>query len=280
MGYAPLSLPALTSAVRHFLRYQEAQGKVSLKQLTADDASGFIRSLQGRTGERSGRPLSAGHLNKHIQSLKLLSRYVRETRRSDIAFSLIRIAETRSSPVWLTAAEIHLLYEAIADTLLGIRDRAMLAVYYGCGLRLNEGACLQTGDILGERKLLHVRKGKRYKERYVPIPEQGLEQLRLYLDYGRPRILQELKTEALFIGVNRGTPLDKQSLYIRIKKLVLQAELSKKVGAHTLRHSIATHLLQSGMALEKIQQFLGHDDLESTQIYTHLARDSTSFSNL
>lgn len=279
MGYAPLSLPGLSGAIRHFLRYQEAQGKPSLKQLTADDASGFIQSLQDKTGERSGRPLSAGHINKHIQSLKLLSRYVRETGRSDTAFSLIRMAERRSPPVWLTASEIHRLYEATEDTLLGIRDRAMLAVYYGCGLRLNEGAGLQTADILRERKLLHVRKGKRYKERYVPIPEKGLEQLRLYLDYGRPRILQEIKTEALFIGVNRGTPIDKQSLYVRIKKLVQKAGITKKVGVHTLRHSIATHLLQSGMQLEKIQQFLGHEDMDSTQIYTHLARETTSSSS-
>jgi site-specific recombinase XerD len=150
----------------------------------------------------------------------------------------------------------------------------MLAVYYGCGLRLNEGACLELRDITGDRKLLHVRKGKRYKERYVPIAAKNYEELRFYMDYARPQLLQEYKTEALFIDANKGYPLNKQSLYVRIKQLVKKARIKKKVGMHTLRHSIATHLLQSGMKLEKIQEFLGHDDLDSTQIYTHLANDT------
>jgi site-specific recombinase XerD len=94
------------------------------------------------------------------------------------------------------------------------------------------------------------------------------------MDYARPQLLQEHKTEAVFIDANKGRPLTKQSLYIRIKKLVKKACIKKKVGTHTLRHSIATHLLQSGMKLEKIQQFLGHADLDSTQIYTHLINES------
>jgi site-specific recombinase XerD len=165
------------------------------------------------------------------------------------------------------------LYEATADNLLGIRDRAMLAVYYGCGLRLNEGIHLHTGDIIHDKKLLHVRKGKHYKERYVPIAEKNYEELKLYIDYARLQLLQQIKTEALFIDVNKGRAMHKQSLYLRIKRLVKIAKIKKKVGAHTLRHSIATHLLQSGMKLERIKDFLGHDHLDSTQIYTHLANE-------
>ncbi|WP_255724386.1 tyrosine-type recombinase/integrase [Terrimonas ginsenosidimutans] len=91
------------------------------------------------------------------------------------------------------------------------------------------------------------------------------------MDYGRPQLLQDGHHSYLFVDANKGRPMNKQSLYVRIMGLAKKAKLHKKVGTHTLRHSIATHLLQSGMKLERIQQFLGHGDLDSTQIYTHLA---------
>jgi site-specific recombinase XerD len=148
----------------------------------------------------------------------------------------------------------------------------MLAVFYGCGLRLNEGASLEVSDVLRDRGLLYVRKGKGYKERCVPISGRAYELLQLYIDHGRPQLLQST-TAMLFIGLNKGIPLTKQSLYVRIKQLAKKAGIIKNIGTHTLRHSIATHLLQSGMALEQIQEFLGHGQLDSTQIYTHLVNE-------
>lgn len=274
LNYSRFSIPGLTGSIRDFLYHQERNEKLSLAQLQATDAIDFINHLQQQTGERTRRPFSTGHINKYIQALQLFSRYIRDTGKSNVGFVLERLEETRGKPTWLTKPEIQSLYEVTGDSVLGIRDRAMLAVYYGCGLRLNEGACLELRDITGDRKLLHVRKGKRYKERYVPIAAKNYEELRFYMDYARPQLLQEYKTEALFIDANKGHPIDKQSLYIRIKQLVKKARIKKKVGTHTLRHSIATHLLQSGMQLEKIQEFLGHDDLDSTQIYTHLANET------
>lgn len=273
LGYSALSIPGLTKTIRDFLIHQETCDKLTLEQLSAGDANGFIKSMQTKTGERTGRPFTSGHINKQIQALNLFSKYIRQTGKSNIGFTLERLEETRAKPTWLTKGEIQALYEATADNVLGIRDRAMLAVYYGCGLRLNEGASLELKDILKERKILHVRKGKHYKERLVPIAEKNFHELNLYIDYGRPQLLQKVKTESLFIGANKGIPLDKQSLYVRIKGLVKKAKIKKKVGTHTLRHSIATHLLQSGMKLERIQQFLGHGDPDSTQIYTHLANE-------
>jgi site-specific recombinase XerD len=273
LGYSPLSIPGLTGTIRDFLIHQETCDKLTLEQLSAGDANHFIEFLTQATGQRTGKPFSSSHLNKQIQALNLFSRYIRETGKSNIGFILERQEETRAKPVWLTKAEIQALYEATGDNVLGIRDRAMLAVYYGCGLRLNEGANLELKDILPDRKILHVRKGKHYRERLVPIADKNFHELTLYIDYGRPQLLQKVKTESLFIGVNKGVPLDKQSLYVRIKVLVKKAKIKKKVGTHTLRHSIATHLLQSGMKLERIQQFLGHGDPDSTQIYTHLANE-------
>ena len=273
LGYSAHSIPFLGYHVRDFLIYQERHQKTSLQQLAAVDATHFINELETLTGVRTKKLYSNSHINKHVQALHLLSRYIRETGRSDTGFMIGRKQQNRASPCWLTKAEMQRLYEATADNVLGIRDRAMLAVYYGCGLRLNEGINLATGDILPDKKLLHVRKGKHYKERYVPVAEKNYEELKLYLDYGRPQLLQDIKTDALFIDANKGKPMQKQSLYIRIRRLVNIAKIKKKVGAHTLRHSIATHLLQSGMKLERIKEFLGHDHLDSTQIYTHLANE-------
>ena len=274
LNYSAHSIPSLGYHVRDFLLYLERHQKPTIQQLAATDATGFISELQTCTGVRTGKIYSASHINKYIQALHLFSQYIRDSGRSDTGFIIDRKVVKRTKPCWLTQTEMQRLYEATADNLLGIRDRAMLAVYYGCGLRLNEGIHLHTGDILHDKKLLHVRKGKHYRERYVPIAEKNYEELKLYVDYGRPQLLQDIKTDALFIDANKGRAMHKQSLYLRIKRLVKIAKIKKKVGAHTLRHSIATHLLQSGMKLERIKEFLGHSHLDSTQIYTHLVNET------
>ena len=273
LNYSSYSLPGLSGSVQIFLKYQEENNKSSLQQLTAADANSFIAALQTRTGTRTNKPFTGGYLNKQVQALKLFSRYIRETGRSSIGFTLQRLEEQKSKPVWLTKEEIQKLYDVIKDDILGIRDKAMLAVFYGCGLRLNEGASLELKDIDTTRKVLHVRKGKDYTERFVPIAQKNFEEIKLYVDYGRPQLMQGIKHENIFTDANKGRAMHKQSLYLRIKKLVKKAEIKKKAGTHTLRHSIATHLLQSGMKLEKIQQFLGHACLDNTQIYTHLKNE-------
>ena len=272
LNYAECSVYNLPRHVGEFLHYQEQRGKMGLQQLAAADASSYIDHLKIQTGIRTGRGYSAGHINKYVQALQLFSRYLRETGKSGIGFNLEWLEDGRNKPVWLTVQEIQQLYEATDDSVLGLRDQAMLAVFYGCGLRLNEGASLEVGDIITDRRLLYVRKGKGYKERYVPIASGSYEQLRLYIEHARPQLVQT-SSQMLFIGANKGKGLTKQSLYIRIKGLAKKAGLIKNIRTHTLRHSIATHLLQSGMSLEQIQEFLGHEVLDSTQIYTHLIND-------
>lgn len=184
---------------------------------------------------------------------------------------------------WLTEEEIKLLFEATYQTgshnylekqeIFQSRDRAMLAVFYGCGLRRNEGVQLNLSDINFDRSILHVRKGKNYKERLVPISKTSLKHLQEYIYDQRPKLSQS-KLDALFLS-QRGFRMHGQTMLIRLKKLqYLTGDLdlsSKEIGLHTLRHSIATHLLTAGMKLDSISRFLGHSSLESTQIYTHLS---------
>ena len=158
------------------------------------------------------------------------------------------------------------------------RDRAMLGIYYGCGLRKSEGVALDVSDILTQRGLVHVRKGKGSKERYVPISEKSLEHITEYLQYGRDFLVSSssFSTEAFFVN-QYGERCSDQALTLSLRRLVKDSSngslQGKRPSLHTLRHSIATHLMQSGMQIELIQQFLGHQSLESTQIYTHLANE-------
>jgi integrase/recombinase XerD len=155
------------------------------------------------------------------------------------------------------------------------RDRAMLAIFYGCGLRRNEGVSLDVGDIDFNKSVLHVRKGKNYKERLVPISKTNLKYLTEYVYDHRRELTLGGKQEALFISYKLGRRMHGQSLNLRLKRLQYYSEdvelNEKEIGLHTLRHSIATHLLQAGMKLESISRFLGHSSLDSTQIYVHLS---------
>ena len=170
----------------------------------------------------------------------------------------------------LLRSHVEALYAACEETPLGLRDRAMLALYYGCGLRRSEGVALDMGDVLLERAMVYVRCGKNYRERYVPLAHGVARDLETYLLEVRP-LLAHPKTRALLVSV-RGRRIGGQSLLLRLRRLQEQAGVlpNTQIGLHTLRHSVATHLLEAGMPLEEITQFLGHQSLESTQRYTHL----------
>ena len=165
--------------------------------------------------------------------------------------------------------------------MLNLRDRAMLAIFYGCGLRRNEGYHLNVCDIRLESAIVHVRKGKGYKERFVPISKKGVQYITEYLYDARPMLESPSfggVGEAAFFLNHNGKRLGGQMLMICLQNLGRRTNNSelqqKEIGLHTLRHSIATHLLAHGMNLEKIKDFLGHSSLESTQIYTPLITEN------
>ena len=167
----------------------------------------------------------------------------------------------------LTETEIQHLYKATeresdypGQAAFNARDRALLTVFYGCGLRRNEGVHLSIDDINFDRRILHVRKGKNYKERFVPFSKTSSKYLQEWIYDHRAGLIKSQKEGSLFIG-RVGTSMIGSSLYARLKLLQLHTESialqQKEIGLHTLRHSIATHLLANGMALQKIQRFLG-----------------------
>lgn len=287
LGYAPTTVYYAPLHVRELLHYIESKGIKDIKQLDSKHIKAHYTKLKERSNKKRGGALSNSHLNKHIQAIKKFTDYLRQVGRLELAASPLRNETADAERITvLTEEEIQLLFKATYksyDTGLRApehkleamqsRDRAMLAVYYGCGLRRNEGVSLNVSDIDFDRALLHVRKGKNYKERFVPVSKSSLKYLQEYVYDHRRELLLTTKMEALFIS-QQGTRMQGQSLLRRLNYLQHQTEqaelIEKETGLHTLRHSIATHLLQAGMKLESISRFLGHSSLDSTQIYTHL----------
>jgi integrase/recombinase XerD len=258
--------------VREFLCWLEQQQTTELSAITKQVIENYFDYLKERRNNRRKGKLSRNYLRTHITALRKLARYLRETGRESFEVDVQLPGKIRNIKTIFTRSEIKALYNACEGDALGIRDRAMLAVYYGCGLRRNEGISLDVSDVLLNKNLLYVSKGKNYKERYVPMTEAVKEDLQNYLDFARPMFLNR-QTSALFLSY-AGNRLITQSMATRLQKLKEKAGIDKEAGLHTLRHSIATHLLQSGMKLSQIKRFLGHSSMESTQIYTHLSAEA------
>ncbi|MFP4643068.1 MAG: site-specific tyrosine recombinase [Spirochaetales bacterium] len=164
-----------------------------------------------------------------------------------------------------------LLAEIDVSTPHGLRDRCLFEIIYSCGLRISEAVELGVDSIYLREGLIRVR-GKGDRERLVPIGGYALDALETYLEHGRPVLSNpQTKTKMLFLN-NRGTGLSRKGMWKRFRELAMKAGVDAKV--HTLRHSFATHLLEGGADLRSVQELLGHSDISTTQIYTHVDRDA------
>jgi len=178
----------------------------------------------------------------------------------------------RSLPEVLTVAEVERLLAApTLDEPMAFRDRAMLELAYGAGLRVSEWIALPVRDVTLDEGLVRVL-GKGNKERLVPIGRRAIGAVAIYLRELRPKIERGGGKGILFLN-SRGTPLSRMGAWKILRHHVEQAGLKKRVTPHTLRHSFATHLLEGGADLRAVQEMLGHADISTTQIYTHVDRE-------
>lgn len=293
LGYAKQTADRLPVHAREFLHDLEKDGITQLQGIEPKHFSQHYQRLQQRMNERDGGALGAATLNKHRQALVLFADYLRKVGRQALPWIELQAQEVEGRDLEVLSVEqVRKLFAITAEAgeqagkwseALAQRDRALLVVFYACGLRRNEGWHLDVGDVDLDRKLMHVRKGKARKERYVPFNDTNARYLGEYMHEGRLQLLRSRNEGALFVTVN-GRRQGHQSLAIRLEQLQRRSDdermKERPITLHGLRHSIATHLLQGGMSLEKIARFLGHSSLESTQIYTHLAEEAEAHGNV
>ena len=178
-------------------------------------------------------------------------------------------------PHFLSRQEIDDLLKAPdQESDLGLRDRAMLELMYAAGLRASEVITLSVGDVQFQVGCLVVR-GKGSKERLVPMHQTALDTLQAYLQGPRERLRKEKQREEVFLNA-RGGPLSRMGLWKILRKHVLAAGLKGHISPHTLRHTFATHLLEGGAGLRSVQMMLGHADISTTEVYTHVDRKRLS----
>ena len=286
VGYNEQAVYQLPNYVQELLYYAESRGYTALSQLDNALIRQHYERLKKRPNQRRGGGLSNNYLNKHLDAYKRLVDYLRQSGKLLLPpLDLGMEPEEDRITAILTVREVGLLYETTRlryalgkndrgpayHEAMQLRDRAMLTIFYGCGLRRSEGYHLDKGDLDTGKMLLHVRKAKNYRERFVPLTGPSLTCLQEYLYEGRSYFLAA-RNEAFFVGHN-GRRLSGAAMLLRLQRLIELTEdgelTRKEVHLHTLRHSIATHLLANGMSLERIAEFLGHSSLESTQLYTH-----------
>lgn len=280
LGYAAVTVTGGQRLITEFFTYLEG---CQIHELPKEPqaVAGFMQWLSHRANRRiKGKGISEAHRAKYWQAIRNFDCYLRHTGQGGLNMPARDITNTpvnkRDIGAILTQTEIMQLYGACEGaTPLGLRDRAMLGLFYGCGLRCREGLHVLTGDVSFNEGLVHVRQGKGGKERHVPMGKQVSEDLESYLLEGRPYLLGRDRSVETLLVSERGLTPTRETLVLRLKRLQDRtadpALQGKTLGLHLLRHSIATHLLQQGMGLKRIAQFLGHSSLESTQIYTHLA---------
>ena len=216
--------------------------------------------------------ISARSVARQLSAVKGFYRWLKREGRiaEDPALLIERPKTGRPLPKTLTEEDVDALLRAPdLDTPLGLRDRAMLEVLYATGLRVTELVTLTQSQINPRQGLVRVI-GKGDKERLVPLGEDALHWLVRYLREARPLLLGN--DQELLFPSQRGTCMTRQTFWHRIKQMATVAGVQKNLSPHTLRHAFATHLLNHGADLRVVQLLLGHSDLSTTQIYTHVAQ--------
>ncbi len=265
-GLSVRTVEAYEGDLRRFLAFLEAQGR-EVAEASETDLLEYVLRL----GEAGLHPRSQA---RALSAVRGLYRHLRERRiRTDDPSQLLDGPKLgRALPTVLSVEEALALLEAPpADTPRGVRDRAMLAVAYAAGLRVSELVGLRLGDLRLDHGLLGVE-GKGGKRRLVPLGAVAVESLQAYLDRVRP--LWARPGEAAVFLTNRRRPMTRQGFWKLLKRYAAAAGIERPVSPHTLRHSFATHLLLGGADLRSVQAMLGHADLGTTQVYTHVGVDA------
>lgn len=220
--------------------------------------------------------VSSGTTARYRSSLKGFFKYLSKNQyiEKNPVDKLASTKISRKLPSYLTFNEIELILEKIdhADIPLGLRDKAMLEIAYSCGLRVSELINLKISDLFFNEEVIRVI-GKGSKQRLVPIGTSAINWVTEYLKFSRPILENKIKSASIVFLNKRGTKLSRMGIWKILDKYAKEAGITKDVHPHVLRHSFATHLIEGGADLRAVQEMLGHSDISTTQIYTHIDRD-------
>ena len=284
--------PAEDSAPAEPVELRQFRSKLTVEGLSRHSVAGYLSDLQRLARWASPRPLLAldqADLARYLETLaaeglhpRSRARFLSALRRfyrfhlaqqrlgADPTLNLESPKLGRPLPKDLSEAEVEALLAApLVETPLGLRDRAMLELLYACGLRVSELVGLRVDQPNLRGGFLRVT-GKGAKERLVPMNDTAMDWLARYVEAARPQLLAGSGSEALFPS-REGEFMTRQAFWYRIKLLGQAAGITRALSPHTLRHAFATHLLNHGADLRVVQMLLGHSDLSTTQIYTHVA---------
>jgi integrase/recombinase XerD len=268
-GLARNTLEAYRTDLLQFGRFL-ARRELSALDARPGDVADFLAELAAGDADRP--PASTATIHRKTACLRSFYRHVRREGllESDPTATLTPPRRSRKLPHVLTRGEIDcLLSQPRGMEPAALRDRALLEVMYACGLRASEAIGLELTDVDLEDRVLRAR-GKGSKERVVPIGQPAVQALRAYLERGRPGLVKGAREDHVFVNF-RGGALTRQGLYKIVRRHAVTAGLADRMSPHTLRHTFATHLLAGGCDLRSVQEMLGHADVSTTQLYTHLS---------
>jgi len=266
-GLSRNSLVAYDRDLRRYLGHLDGLGLNEVDQLTRGHIERFLQEL-------SGYGLSPVTLARNISAVRGFHRFLASEGLSpaDPSENLESPKPPKHLPDVLDYAEIErLLAQPDPSSPLGLRDKAMLELMYACGLRVSELLALSPKDLFFADGFLRCF-GKGSKERLIPVGGAAMGWVGKYTTESRPLLLKAFDTEVLFLN-NRGRPLSRMGFWKLLRSYAIKAGIKKRVHPHILRHSFATHLLEGGADLRSVQEMLGHADISTTQIYTHVDRE-------
>lgn len=252
--------------VKNLRAYEKFLLKQNIKyssKITSQDIRAYLKSIEGQKSSTISQKLTTiKEFHNYLFQTKVLS--------TDVAKDISRPKLTKSLPKVLSVEEIDKLLDIPLIDKFDYRNKAMLELLYASGLRISELLNLKLGDVDLENCFLRCY-GKSSKERMLPIGEYTLEYLEKYLNI-RSEFIKEKPEDYLFLS-NRGTKLNRTTFFRILKSLLAKNNISADISPHTLRHSFATHMLEQGADLKSIQELLGHSDINTTKIYTHISNN-------
>lgn len=265
-GLSPNTISSYKSDLNHFQSYLSGRRVRDVSRITQPHITGFVRSER----ERGLGPVS---VTRALVAVKMFLGFLtfEGVLKANPAAAVERPSTWKKIPSVLTRKEVVSVIEAAdGEGNLVVRDRAILEVMYAAGLRATEAAALRMEDFNIEYAYLRCR-GKGSKERVVPVGKPACEGVEQFLSGPRDRLLKGKEQDVLFVSV-RGRPLSRQTVWRIVKKYAIKAGISRKIYPHIMRHTFASHLLEGGANLRAVQEMLGHADISTTQIYTHVDR--------